>query len=112
MPRCVLPLMRLPVQSKESVDAFLLCSSATRAGRTRDLLDGKGGFWVQFQSSYGVVTGTVKAVGGRLLAVGNAVAAGVGVWECLWATVRAGVLGWTPPPPFKRLSVCDPCCVP
>ena len=31
--------------------------------------------------------------GGRLLAVGNAVGAGVGVWEYVWGTVRAGVLG-------------------
>ena len=39
--------------------------------------------------------------GGRLLAVGNAVGAGVGGWECLWGRVRAGVLGGeggTPPP--------------
>ena len=45
-----------------------------------------------------------EAVGGRLLAVGNAVGAGVGVWECLWGRVRAGVLGGrgSPPPPFKR----------
>ena len=42
-----------------------------------------------------------KAVGGRLLAVGNAVGADVGVWECLWGRVRAGVLGGrgVPPPP-------------
>ena len=42
-----------------------------------------------------------EAVGGRLLAVGNAVGAGVGVQGCLWGRVRAGVLGGgggTPPP--------------
>ena len=39
------------------------------------------------------------AVAVRLLAVGNAVGAGVGVWECLWARVRARVLGGRPPPP-------------
>ena len=38
---------------------------------------------------------------GRLLAVGNAIGAGVGVWECLWGRVRAGVFaggGLTAPP--------------
>ena len=34
-----------------------------------------------------------EGVGGRLLAVGNAVGAGVGVQGCLWGRVRAGVLG-------------------
>ena len=37
--------------------------------------------------------GCVKAVGGRLLAVGNAVGGCDGVWECLWGMVRAGALG-------------------
>ena len=43
----------------------------------------------------------------RLLAVGNAVGAGIGVWECLWNKVRAGVLrgrGVTPLR-LKRLTV-------
>ena len=43
-----------------------------------------------------------KAVVGGLLAVGNAVGADVGVWECLWGRVRAKVLGGgggNPPPP-------------
>ena len=47
-----------------------------------------------------------EAVGGRLLAVGNAVGGGVGVWECLWGRVRAGVLGGgggTPPPSSDSL---------
>ena len=46
-----------------------------------------------------------EAVGGRLLAVGTAVGAGVGVWECLWGRVRAGVLGGrgSPPPPVEAL---------
>ena len=46
-----------------------------------------------------------EAVGGRLLAVGNAVGPGVGVLECLWSRVRAGVLGGRgvpPPPSLKR----------
>ena len=43
----------------------------------------------QLQSGHG----GCEAVGGRLLAVGNAVGAGVGVWECLWGRVRAGVSG-------------------
>ena len=46
--------------------------------------------------------GGCEAVGGRLLAVGNAVGAGVGVWECLWGRVRAGVLGGRGVPPFKQ----------
>ena len=37
--------------------------------------------------------------GGGLLAVGNAVGAGVGAWECLWGRVKARVLGGAPPPP-------------
>ena len=41
--------------------------------------------------------------GGRFLAVGNAVGAGVGVWECLWGRVRA-----VPPPPFKRFPAPPP----
>ena len=56
----------------------------------------------KFQSGCRAVTGDVEAVGGRLLAVGNAVGAGVGVQECLWGRVRAGVLGGGYPPPFKR----------
>ena len=45
-----------------------------------------------------------EAVGGRLLAVGNAVGAGVGVWECLWGRVRAGVLGGRGvPPPLQAI---------
>ena len=35
----------------------------------------------------------------RLLAVRNAVGAGVGVWECLWGRVSAVGKGGTPPPP-------------
>ena len=45
-----------------------------------------------------------EAVGGRLLAVGNAVGAGVGLWEFLWGRVRAGVFGGGslfPPPAFN-----------
>ena len=52
-----------------------------------------GGPSGQFQSGCRAVTGDVTAAGGRLLAVGNAVGAGVEVWECLWGRVRAGVLG-------------------
>ena len=53
----------------------------------------------------------MKAVGGgRLLAVGNAVGAGVGVWECLWGRVRAvGGEGAPPPrPPLKRFPGARP----
>ena len=53
-----------------------------------------------------------EAVGGRLLAVGNAVGPRVGVLECLWGRVRAGVLGGrgvTPPPPsLKRFPALPP----
>ena len=38
--------------------------------------------------------GGCEAGGGRLLAVGNAVGAGVGVWECLWGRVRQCCVGW------------------
>ena len=43
-----------------------------------------------------------EAVGGRLLAVGNAVGAGVGVWERLWDRVKTGVVGGRGVPPLKR----------
>ena len=73
----------------------------------RAALEGEGGRSGQFQSGCRAVTGDVQAVGGRLLAVGNAVGAGVGVWEYLWGGVRAGVLGRgegvTPPPPFQAM---------
>ena len=48
--------------------------------------------------------------GGRLLVVGNAVGAGVGVWECVWGRVKAGVLGGegVPPPPLKRFPATTP----
>ena len=50
--------------------------------------------------------GGCEAVGGRLLAVGNAVGAGVGVWECLWGRVGAGVLGGEGyPPPSSNDSL-------
>ena len=47
---------------------------------------------------------------GWLLAVGNAVGAGVGVWECLWGRAKAGVFGGEPPlpPSFKRFPVRAP----
>ena len=46
----------------------------------------------------------VKAVGGRLLAVGGAVGASVGAWECGWGKVRAGVcFGGLPPPSSNSL---------
>ena len=45
---------------------------------------------------------------GRLLAVGNAVGAGVGVWECLWGRVSAvGGGGGVPPPPLQAIP-CPP----
>ena len=47
--------------------------------------------------------GTVKAVGGRLLAVRSAVGARIGVWECFWARVRAAIFGGTPH--FQRFPV-------
>ena len=70
----------------------------------RALLEREGCDRGKFQSGCRAVTG--EAVGGRLLAVGNAVGAGVGVWECLWGRVRAGVLGegGTPPPPSSNSS--------
>ena len=60
---------------------------------SRGLLEGEGGCGGQFRSSYGAVRGGCESGWGRLVAVGNAVGAGVGVWECLWGRVRAGVLG-------------------
>ena len=62
-----------------------------------------GGYW-RLEMRLGLVLGYGDAFG-RLLAVGDAVGAGVGVCECLWGRVRAGALGGRglppPPPPFK-----------
>ena len=42
--------------------------------------------------------------GRRFLAVGNAVGAGVGVWECLWGGVSAMGRGeWYPPPSLQAI---------
>ena len=59
--------------------------------------------------------GGCEAVGGRLLAVGQAVGAGVGVWECIWG--RAGVLGGggsprPPAPSSDSLPPLPPCDIP
>ena len=58
----------------------------------------------RLQSGHGDEMGMRKRLGGGgLLAVGNAVGTGVGVWECLQCGVRPGVLGGgSPPAPFKR----------
>ena len=72
----------------------------------RALLEGEGCDRGKFQSGCRAVTGDVQAVGRRLLAVGNAVGAGVGVWECLWGRVRARVLGGRGvPPPLSSNSL-------
>ena len=73
----------------------------------RALLEREGCDRGKFQSGCRAVTGDVKRLGGRLLAVG----AGVGGWECLWGRVRAGVLGGrgVPPPPFKQFPAPTEC---
>ena len=72
-------------------------------GGGRALLEGEGG---EQGSSRAIAerSQVVRQRLGRLLAVGNAVGAGVGVWECLWGRAKAGVFGGEPPPPpsFKR----------
>ena len=63
------------------------------------LLEGEGASG-QSQSGCRAVTEDVKAVGGgRFLAVGNAVGAGVGVWECLSGIDPGQWGGGSPPPP-------------
>ena len=47
----------------------------------------------KFQSGCRAVTGDVKRLAGGYWWLENAVGAGVGVRECLWGRVRAGVLG-------------------
>ena len=73
-----------------------------KGGVGRELLEGEGGYGGISRAAAERLLGTVKAVG-RLLAVENAVGAGIGEWECLWGTVRAGVLGGRRlPGDFKR----------
>ena len=75
----------------------------------RDLLEREGGCGSNSPAATERLQGTAKAVGGRLLAVGDAVGAGVGVWECLWGRVRARALvGRGYPPPFKRFPAPPP----
>ena len=65
---------------------------------------GRAGLGLKGRGAIGAVPERLQSGWGRrLLAVGNAVGAGVGVWECVWGRVRAGVLkGGYPPPSFKR----------
>ena len=81
-----------------------MVSGSRCAAARRFFLGGGGGAGICFEREGGFrgnstataerLHSTVKAVWGRrLLAVGNAVEAGAGVWECLWGRVRAGVLG-------------------
>ena len=70
--------------------------------RARDLLEGEGDMGGNSRAAAERLQGVVKAVGGRLLTVGNAIGAGVGVGECLWGRVRA-VLAQPPPPPRDSL---------
>ena len=74
-------------------------SRATCGDRQR-FARGGAGLCGQFQTER--IQVTVKMVGGQLLAVGYAVGAGVGGWQCLWGRVRAGVFGGYPTPSFKR----------
>ena len=78
------------------------CTSVVRQGFTRT----GGGLCGQLQSSHRVLPEIVKAVGGWLLAVENAVGPDVGVWECLQGRVKAGVLkgkGFIPPPTLQAI---------
>ena len=61
-------------------------------------LKGRGAIWEvpeRLQSGHR----GCEAVGGRLLAVGNAVGADVGVWECLGVESGPRCWGGGPPPP-------------
>ena len=75
-----------------------LCASA------KALLEGEGGSGGTYTAAAKRLQGTAHAVRGRLLAVRNAVEAGVGECGCLWGSLRAGVWGEGGglPPPFKR----------
>ena len=66
------------------------------------MLEGEGVRSGKFQSGCRAVTGDVKRLGGGYWRLETRLGAGVGVWECLWGRVRAGLLGGgrgTPPPP-------------
>ena len=68
------------------------------------ILEGEGGERGSSRSVAERSQGMPQRLGRRLLAVGNAVGAGVGVWECLWGRLKAGVFGgrgYPPSPPFK-----------
>ena len=78
--------------------------------RPRDLLEREGGCGGNSPAATERLQGTAKAVGGRLLAVGDAVGAGVGVWECLLGQGQ-GPSVWregVPPPPFQTIPCPDP----
>ena len=67
--------------------------------RPKALLEGEGGSGGTYTAAAKRLQGTAHAVQGRLLAVRNAVEAGVGECGCLWGSLRAGVWGGAPPPP-------------
>ena len=84
----------------------------------RDGLEGEGGLGAIAGAATARFQGVLKAVGlggggggGRLLAVGNAVGAGAGVWECLWGESQGRrapgarlCCGGAPPPPNTFLE--------
>ena len=83
-----------------------------RKGRGPEAAAGGGGLCLKGRGAIGAVPerlqsghrGRESGWGRRFLAVGNAVGAGVGVWDCLSGRVSAvgrGEGGY-PPPPFKR----------
>ena len=74
----------------------------------RALLEGEGAIGAVLERLQSGHRGCESGWGGRLLAVGNAVGAGVGVWECLWGRVSAVGRGeGVTPPPFQAIP-CPP----
>ena len=67
-------------------------------------LKGIGDFRGNSRAAAERLQGTVKAIRGRLVAVGNAVGAGAGGWQYLQGGVRAGVLEGGIPPPAPLIS--------
>ena len=121
-PRCAAGVEAAAVVMGHASCPGVLCAGSVQS------LGGGGGLCLKGRGAIGAVPerlqsghrGCESGWGRRLLAVGNAVGAGVGVWECLWGRISAvgrGEGGSPPPNLLKRfpgvgapgsVPVCEP----